>query len=144
MIGAHTSSSVTLGIFFHSAGDLQRACHANEIKRGDTVCFNAGSLLWKKPSVCQATGINCCLQEKDLTMTLSDDESNPKRGGVKFEPYAFLKNEIQRTGFTECAATLADYQKHFDLKIGLYAQEFAIGSDELNALVKLVNDRPSI
>jgi len=147
MIGAHTSTPVTLGIFFFSAGDLQRACHANEIQRGDTVYFNAGSLLWKKPSVCEATGMNCC-QEMDLTITLShsfpDEQNNHKRGGIKFEPYAFLKEEIQRTGFTECKATLADYQKHFDLKIGLYAQEFAIGSNELNALVKLVNDRPSI
>ena len=79
--------------FFHSAGDSQRACHANEIQRGDTVYFNAGSLLWKKPSVCEATGLNLCQANLDLTISLShsfrDDQNNYKGGGVKFEPYVF-------------------------------------------------------
>lgn len=34
--------------FFHFAGDLQQACRLGQIKKGDNVMFNAGSLLtWK-------------------------------------------------------------------------------------------------
>jgi hypothetical protein len=35
-------------IFFHTAGDLQEAAHSNKLKRGDTVFFNGGSLLWNQ------------------------------------------------------------------------------------------------
>lgn len=34
-------------IFFHSAGDLQRACHEGKIRYGDKVFFNCGSLIWE-------------------------------------------------------------------------------------------------
>ena len=33
-IGALTCTPVTRCLFFHSAGDLQRACHANEVSHG--------------------------------------------------------------------------------------------------------------
>jgi len=138
----HTSISLTGMIFFHSAGDLQRACHANEVEHGDTVYFNAGSLLWKKPTIYEATGLNRC---EDLSIIdCHSEEPIDQVNETEFQPYAFLKDEDQHHIFEKCIATVADYQKHFDLKIGVYVQEFAIGSNELDALVKLVNNHPSI
>lgn len=50
-ISQYCSSSVNEILFIHSAGDLQAGCHSGQIRRGDKVFFNAGSLLWDYPNV---------------------------------------------------------------------------------------------
>ena len=47
-ISRFCASPVKEMYFFHSAGDLQQACHSGRIKMGDSLFFNAGSLLWDR------------------------------------------------------------------------------------------------
>lgn len=157
-----SSTPVTGILFFHSAGDLQRACHANEVHRGDTVYFNAGSLLWRKPSILEATTTGCChsrlassdasYQDNDLTLPEHDGNNVPgfktkkaPSSEYNFQPYAYPHSELGTLSDARPhASTLQDYQRHFDLNIGLYVQEFSIGEGALDAIVRFVNAHPSI
>lgn len=142
-IGKSTSFPVTTIFFFHSAGDLQRAIHANEIKRGDTVYFNAGSLFQRARTVCDYHTCWSASKIPPLQQVCSDVDYEFEL--LSFQPYAYPKDAFEsHEDLKECKATLADYQEYFDLNIGLYVQEFSIGSEELDALVKLVNKYPKI
>mmetsp|Transcript_15330 Transcript_15330/g.33339 ORF Transcript_15330/g.33339 Transcript_15330/m.33339 type:complete len:1023 (-) Transcript_15330:1622-4690(-) len=161
-IGSLCCTPVSKVIFLHSAGDLQRACHAQEIKRGDTVFFNAGSLIWKRPTLCEATGFGMCtsadanvLNETRNTCTPDNepkDNFDPWNqnglvlGGYSFQPYAYPREKLELLDgvVEECRATLEDYQRHLELNIGLYVQEFSIGDGALDAVAKLINHYPSI
>eukprot|EP00984_Skeletonema_dohrnii_P010659 scaffold4176_cov109-Skeletonema_dohrnii-CCMP3373.AAC.7 len=91
VIGKGCSYPLTPMLFFHSVGDLQRACHANEVKKGDTVYFNGGSLMWKRSSIMEAAECGgCCGQIKDV-----DDESD----------ITHSNNSYGRTPSTATAAT---------------------------------------
>jgi len=151
-ISSLTCTPITGINFFHSAGDLQRACHAKEIRHGDTVYFNAGSLLYKKPSLWEATNYALCtggeIDTTDMAYVSQKRVDNLDLLGscdINFQPYAYSRKELrQRKDLGACKATLEDYQKHFDLHIGIYVQEFSIGKEHLNALTIFVNDHPSI
>uniref|UniRef100_A0A7S4J430 Uncharacterized protein n=1 Tax=Odontella aurita TaxID=265563 RepID=A0A7S4J430_9STRA len=159
-IGSFCSTPVTQCIFFHSAGDMQRACHAREVTHGDTVYFNAGSLLWKRPTLCEASGLGWCATDPTALnlpacgISKIDDireEDKAETDGIKFngfvfQPYAYPREKIAASDglLTDCLATLQDYQRHLRLNIGLYVQEFSIGPGELDALTKLVNEHSSI
>ena len=157
-IGSSCCTPVTQVIFLHSAGDLQRACHAREIRYGDTVFFNAGSLIWKRPTLCEATGLGICADSNnvlDFVEACEEGEgSRPgpwnKQGlavdGYVFQPYAYPRETLELlSGVVDgCQATLQDYQKHLNLNIGLYVQEFSIGDGTLDALSKFINHYPSI
>eukprot|EP00567_Pseudictyota_dubia_P001408 CAMPEP_0197465510 /NCGR_PEP_ID=MMETSP1175-20131217/64577_1 /TAXON_ID=1003142 /ORGANISM="Triceratium dubium, Strain CCMP147" /LENGTH=1372 /DNA_ID=CAMNT_0043001527 /DNA_START=615 /DNA_END=4733 /DNA_ORIENTATION=+ len=157
-IGSFCSTPVTQCIFFHSAGDMQRACHAREVTHGDTVYFNAGSLLWKRPTFYEASGMGCCAADpttinmsacgfnKTNDITCEEENDGLRFNGYVFQPYAYPREKIKDSDglLPDCKATLQDYKKHLDLKIGLYVQEFSIGHPELDALVKLVNQYPEI
>lgn len=41
-------------------------------------------------------------------------------------------------------STIQDYQRHFDLKIGVYVQEFSICTEALTAIVQLINKNPHV
>merc|ERR1712238_35610 len=146
-IGRFTCTPMTKILFLHSAGDLQRACHANLICRGATVYFNAGSLIWSKPKLYDA-GFKCCTAGNNTLFypVYSDgrtDFENPCP--VSFQAYAFTRDEIIKSGEPiDCKATLEDYQRHFDLNIGLYIQECDIGRNTLDAMVRFVNGHCSI
>jgi len=139
LIKQNTSTSIKSIRFFHSAGDLQRACHANEVMRGDTVYFNAGSLFGKRSTMCEAPTSYGCWTPSKRYSGLQQVYSESDFELSLFKPYAYPKDADDDGTLTECKATIADYQNHFDLSIGLYVQEFSIGSDELNALATLVN-----
>jgi len=153
-IASFTCTPVSQVIFLHSAGDLQRACHAGEIKKGDTVFFNAGSLIWKRPTLCEATGLGLCVDSTSLNNV--ESEKNPrldpwnqnglKMGAYSFQPFAYPREKLELLDdiVEECKATLEDYQRHLELNIGLYVQEFSIGDAALDAISKLVNHYPSI
>ena len=159
-IASFTCTPVSQVIFLHSAGDLQRACHAGEIKRGDTVFFNAGSLIWKRPTLCEATGLGLCTNSTSLTRIESLDmasnehhdhidpwnQNGLKMGAYSFQPFAYPREKLELLDdvVEECKATLEDYQRHLELNIGLYVQEFSIGDAALDAISKLVNHYPSI
>ncbi len=141
VIGKGCSYPLTPILFFHSVGDLQRACHANEVKKGDTVYFNGGSLMWKRSSIMEAAECGgCCVQvnvddESDIhtnngyertattatTATTGARTLNAK-GGYSFQPYAYPRSALSDWERVQCKSTIEDYRRHFDLKIGVYVQ----------------------
>lgn len=165
-IGRACSCPVQQCIFFHSIGDLQRACHANEVNYGDTVYFNAGSLIWKRPSILETAGEGCCgtsavnFDDKCATTTVPSasssssgmDNSNHRREpssdirvessvcSYSFQPYAYPRNMLPDAERARCRATIEDYQRHFNLKIGVYVQEFSVCEETLDVLVSFVNE----
>ena len=112
--------------------------------------FNAGSLMWKKESMCQPTSVvNCCQIDShksgrtpwiDYTFSETDDDL------PMFQPFAYPRNavEVRNDVGDGDSLTLEDYQKRFDLNIGLYVQEYAIGPDEIDSLVQFINNHPSL
>jgi len=86
------TSPVNEIIFIHSAGDLQRGCHLGNIRRGDRVLFNAGSLLWDYPNVYDTDVVrNIMLRFHPIF-----DEQAIKEG-YRLKPYA---KTIQRSPIT--------------------------------------------
>ena len=128
VIGKGCSYPLTPLLFFHSVGDLQRACHANEVKNGDTVYFNGGSLMWKRSSIMEAAERGCCGtvdtgQENDITATGDGMARSPRSGGnYSFQPYAFPRSALSDWERAKVKATIEDYRRHFNLKIGVYVQ----------------------
>mmetsp|Transcript_25261 Transcript_25261/g.31062 ORF Transcript_25261/g.31062 Transcript_25261/m.31062 type:complete len:625 (-) Transcript_25261:590-2464(-) len=122
---------VTKVMFFHSAGDLQAACHANEIHHGDTIFLNGGSLLWEKRSFFEASDIGgCCAQVRDGVML-------PK---YALQPFAYPLKYFDIAPLDTCkSTTLEHYKNHYSLNIGLYVQEFSICEEALELLTKFVN-----
>jgi hypothetical protein len=145
VIGKGCSYPLTPILFFHSVGDLQRACHANEVKKGDTVYFNGGSLMWKRSSIMEAAECNACCgvgQMNDLDDNENDFQANEydrrsstateatttsaralnASGKYSFQPYAYPRSALSDWERVMCKSTIEDYRRHFDLKIGVYVQ----------------------
>lgn len=141
-IQTFANTPVDAMIFFHSAGDLQRACHANEIKYGDTVYFNAGSLMWKRKTACEVTG-QCFSSSKYQGLQQVDSECDFEYS--PFQPYAYPRQQLESSDdIMDCMACIQDYQKHFNLNIGLYLHEFDIGVEEIDVMSKFVNRHSDI
>lgn len=129
-------------IFFHTAGDLQHACHSGLIREGDSVYFNAGSLFWNHP----------IRTFSDFTTMLTTALFNFDVDGVKnrysLEPYAKVDDKLgdkrgdsttdYNKNFDE-SSTIQQYKDHYNLSIGLYLQEFSVDDKILNMLIEYVN-----
>jgi len=118
-------------IFFHSAGDLQYACHNGMIRVGDIVYFNGGSLLWDRTKFSASSFLT--------SIGLSRFEPHQAMGKYSLLPFADTT--------TTTAATMSkirDYKEALGLKIGIYVQEFGIDEVALDLLVKTVNENPDI
>ena len=147
LIGKGCSCPLNSILFFHSVGDLQRACHANEVKRGDIAYFNGGSLMWKRSSIIEAAG--CCGGSNaniNSTNVAIEDHKSPKDAGAaySFQPYAYPRSALSDWERVMCKSTLEDYRRHFNLKIGVYVQEFSISPEALDALSIFVNKHGDI
>ena len=125
------TSRLTPILFFHSVGDLQRACHANEVKNGDTVYFNGGSLMWKRSRLMEAAERGCCgaIDTADDAIAVGETGvtggrlSSPKVGGnYSFQPYAYPRAALSDWERSMCKSTIEDYRRHFNLNIGVYVQ----------------------
>ena len=129
------------------------------MRQGDTVYFNAGSLIYKKPALKEAANYALChvpdIDHVDNTAYVSRKRVNNLdligSCNIQFQPYAYSQKELQKYKeknqkefVSSCQSTLEDYQKHLDLNIGLYVQEFSIDKEHLNAISIFVNDHPSI
>jgi hypothetical protein len=131
-ISRYTTTPVKQIIFFHSAGDMQRACHSGRIREGDTIFFNGGSLLWEAPIV--------------------DSSYIYEKLCGSFDPYAAMKKyRILPFGSIDMmnsnavnTSTIQAYQRKFNLSIGIYCQEFCIDDSATCLLVRLVNDNPNV
>eukprot|EP00581_Thalassiosira_minuscula_P008657 CAMPEP_0183709826 /NCGR_PEP_ID=MMETSP0737-20130205/5790_1 /TAXON_ID=385413 /ORGANISM="Thalassiosira miniscula, Strain CCMP1093" /LENGTH=1240 /DNA_ID=CAMNT_0025938027 /DNA_START=285 /DNA_END=4007 /DNA_ORIENTATION=- len=148
VISKGCSYPLTPILFFHSVGDLQRACHANEVKNGDTVYFNGGSLMWKRSTIMEAAERGCCgaIDTSDFDDGHDGVSRSPKvgsvhggRGNYSFQPYAYPRSALSDWEREMCKATIEDYRRHFNLKIGVYVQEFSISAEALDALTIFVN-----
>ncbi len=121
-IGSLVAAPVKQYRFFHSAGDLQKACHAGDIREGDSVFFNAASLI--------ATD-----QDPMNALLCGLDEFNDE---IVFSEYAHPKSAIAAHRRT-CKASIEDYKKRFQLNIGCYIQEFTVSPHTVDCLVAFFN-----
>ncbi len=147
-------------MFFHSAGDLQKACHDGLIRRGESVFFNAGSLFWNYPAAQHKT---FALRMIRNVCTFKFDVKECKNQ-YRFQPYARVSHgkdseysTVTRSHFFETdslvkhpqnacfkfyegiSSTIQQYKEHFNLSIGLYVQEFAIDEKSMELLVQYAN-----
>ena len=91
-ITQYCSSSVNEIVFIHSAGDLQHGCHNGQIRRGDRVFFNAGSLLWDYPNLYDAEVLRNILWHRFQPCF---DEQGIKEG-YRLKPYAKITRPSSR------------------------------------------------
>ena len=112
-------------LFFHSAGDLQKACQQGKIESGDKVFFNAGALLWE-PGAYSVIG-----QIRN-----------------KFDPEEVKKNyrilPLGKSGSGYPGSTIEMYKKQYQLSIGMYCQEFAVDETAINLLARFVNENADL
>jgi hypothetical protein len=137
-------------LFFHSAGDMQQACHSGRIRNGDTVFFNAGSLLWKSNQIYDGGAI---MQRAINTCYCAFDPEEEKRS-YRLLPSAHTSkltststptpDEPTAPNGVSHQSTIEAYKERFNLSIGMYVQEFAIDEAAVNLFVKLVNDSPHV
>lgn len=130
-ISSNASKPVKEMFFFHSAGDMQAACHDGRLKQGDTVLFNAGSLLWDSRSADAET-----FTYQALKRYWADFDPDEVKRKYAILPFAQNDNSLPNS--------IKSYKTKFELSIGLYCQEFAIDETALNIIVKHVNDNPDI
>lgn len=116
-------------IFCHSAGDLQKACLEGRIKNGDSVFFNAGSLLWD-PSPDEVDRIT---------------NFDPREIKAAYCIQSF--GRVEEEGSSEDMAfnsTIQMYKERFNLRLGLYVQEFAIDEAAIAILSQYANEHLDI
>jgi hypothetical protein len=119
----HVSAPVKQCSFFHSPGDLQKACHANEVKDGDYVFFNAASLISTD-------------QDPLNVLVCGLDEFNDE---VLFAEYAYSRVTVLSPSDRKCKTTIEDYKTKYRVNIGCYVQEHSVSSQSLDRLVDLFN-----
>ena len=139
----YTSSPVKEMLFFHSAGDLQQACHSGRIHRGDCVFFNAGSLIYSS-------------NESRMFPTQSYYSPDNIKNSYRFYPFAqtSINPNVDSSHSTDdtssssssfltssvsIGSTIEQYKNYYELSIGLYVQEFAIDEAACNLLVEYAN-----
>ena len=115
-------------MIFHSAGDLQHACHSGRLQQGDSVFLNGGSLLWEA-NVSSASLIKSLARNFD-----------PEQVMKEYRLLPFCSASIG----DNCQSTLGAYQEKLKLKVGLYVQEFNIDEAALNVLVNFANENQSV
>lgn len=59
-------------------------------------------------------------------------------GNYSFQPYAFPRASLSDWERTQCKATIEDYRRHFNLKIGVYVQGEQISATRGN--MKIFSD----
>lgn len=136
-ISQYTINPVGECYFFHSAGDVQHACHSGDLKFGDVIYFNAGSLLWPYSHFLSniSSASECCsvFKERYLDRFKRDNA----KSGYALQPYADTSENEGDMGTT--ISTLKSYQRRLGLRIGLYCQEFAVDDAALDILVRYTN-----
>ena len=138
----YTSKPVKEVFFFHSAGDVQQACHDGRLRQGDTVLFNAGSLLWDSRS-----GDSELLTFKTLCKCWEPFDANAVKSRYRLLPFARISRDDtsnEEEQYPQVNSTIQHYKERFGLSIGLYCQEFAIDEAAVNVIVKLVNDHAEV
>ena len=132
-IAAQTIAPVKQYFFFHSAGDLQSACHAGKVQKGDNVFFNGASLFFPKTTDPVACGSGSSCSDSRIS------RESP------FQPYAYTRRHMNKLyNHTVCKATIETYKKKFDLSIGVYVQEYAISPEAIEKLARFINGNSAL
>jgi len=99
--------------------------------------------MWKPSSIMEAAEQGCCGyiethnvdDEVDVVSDISlnkSDRFNKGRssgsGKYSFQPYAYPRASLSDWERVMCKSTLECYQKHFNLKIGVYVQGMEMSS----------------
>lgn len=121
-IGSNVAAPVKQFRIFHSAGDLQKACHAGEVREGENVFFNAASLIETDQDPMNA--LLCGL-----------DEYNDE---IVFSEYALPRSALPAHR-RKYKASIEDYKTKFSLNIGCYVQEFSVSPHTMDCLVGFFN-----
>jgi hypothetical protein len=140
-------------IFFHSAGELQLACHEGKIRYGDKVFFNCGSLLWEgPPDIGAVAGTVCSLgfdperiKRNYRVLPFGRTRKMHEADQVTSSPPVLTRSPSMTlsSAWSE-GSTIELYKECYGLSIGLYSQEFAIDEAAVNLIVELVNDNPHV
>ena len=85
--------------------------------------------MWKRPSIMESAEIRCCgVIEADIDDAYRQSDApnatrSPRSNGhYSFQPYAYPRSALSDWERVMCKATIEDYQRHFNLKIGVYVQ----------------------
>lgn len=116
-------------IFFHSAGDLQKACHEGRVRQGDKIFFNAGCLLWDPTSTARS-GNNWNL--------ISSFDPQEIKDSYRVQPFGLVQDK------NAAYSSIQMYKEHYQLSIGMYCQEFAVDEAAVHLMARLVNEHPEI
>jgi hypothetical protein len=112
-------------LFFHSAGDLQRACHDGKIEAGDKIFFNAGALLWEPGAYSLGSQIRNNFDPEDVKKN-----------------YRILPLGKANSGYP--GSTIEMYKNKYKLSIGMYCQEFAIDETAIDLVARFVNSNKEL
>lgn len=94
--------------------------------------------MWKPSTIMEAAERGCCGCIETADVETADDDMDvlsdislnkpykpTKRlntGKYSFQPYAYPRNSLSDWERVMCKSTLECYQKHFNLKVGVYVQ----------------------
>jgi len=135
-----TSAPVNEFYFFHSAGEVQRACHDGKIQRGDCVFFNAGSLLvndyWQ-------SGFAASFGIRNNRLCSVFDPHFAKQS-YQIQSFAKTQQHADDTGLSAAQSPLHSYKQLYGFSIGLYVQEYAIDDAAATLLTDFVNRNPNV
>ena len=115
-------------LFFHSAGDLQKACHQGTIRHGDTIFLNGGSLLTETRSA-------------DLLTRVLNFDPQQIKDSYRIQPFGMPR---RRNETIHPYPTIQQYKELYNLSIGLYCQEFAVDEAAIHLIARHVNENPSL
>jgi len=127
-------------VFCHSAGDLQKSCHDGRIRMGDTVCFNAGSLIWSPPlSGDEETNSVLRILNCASTFCRPFDADKVKRG-YQFQQYARIRkgttwecSNSQRSSFDVKQENESDHREKEDQDLArLLVETWENGDDSIH------------
>lgn len=135
-----TSAPVDEFFYFHSAGEVQRACHDGKIQRGDCVFFNAGSLLvndyWQ-------SGCAASFEIRNNRLCSVFDPQLAKQS-YQIQSFATAQQRADDTGLSAAQSPLQSYKLQYGFSIGLYVQEYAIDDAAATLLTDFVNRNPNV
>lgn len=88
--------------------------------------------MWKRSRIMEAAERGCCgvIDTSDYDAHPNDGVSKSPRAGAggggsgnySFQPYAYPRSALSDWERVMCKATVEDYRRHFNLKIGVYVQ----------------------
>jgi hypothetical protein len=157
-LSQYTTNPVREIMLFHSAGDVQLACHDGRVQPGDSVLFNGGSLIWSPANMLSLHG---CVSSFDalrvkqsyrlypfahVTRQSRHSTSTGSLDSVTSSASTDISDQSGSitTSMVTSSSTIEQYKRYYDLSIGLYVQEFAIDEAAVNLLVDYVNENQHI